>query len=303
MKERIYFEINEKLAKSSKAMWSFSDYVLNSETESYKSEVNRMYDIADKIAINRPELEEDAYKIAERFSKKYAEWKNKGFSIDMMCPSVMICGAGNFPVRKKEKQISAYDRHMENYSYIISDFEKINNLLNSKSIIKSNDENAMEKLQSKLEELETFQFTMKNANAYYKKNNTLQDFNELNQESIDTLMDYMQRNRKSVPFESFELTNNNAKIKTLKIRIENLKKVKDSGTKETFENEFFKVVENAEEMRLQLIFNEKPSEEIRSMLKSNGFKWAPSQNAWQRQLTANAKYSLKIVIEKLKSIK
>jgi len=40
--------------------------------------------------------------------------------------------------------------------------------------------------------------------------------------------------------------------------------------------------------RLRLYFDEKPSEEQRSKLKCNGFKWAPSVGAWQRQLNDNA---------------
>ena len=43
--------------------------------------------------------------------------------------------------------------------------------------------------------------------------------------------------------------------------------------------------------RLQIFFDEKPSDSQRAMLKSNGFKWAPSQDAWQRQLNDNAIYA------------
>ena len=43
-----------------------------------------------------------------------------------------------------------------------------------------------------------------------------------------------------------------------------------------------------EDNRLRLYFDEKPSEEQRSTLKCNGFKWAPSVGAWQRQLNDNA---------------
>ena len=39
---------------------------------------------------------------------------------------------------------------------------------------------------------------------------------------------------------------------------------------------------------MQLIFEEKPDADQRQELKSNGFKWAPSQGAWQRQLNQNA---------------
>ena len=45
---------------------------------------------------------------------------------------------------------------------------------------------------------------------------------------------------------------------------------------------------NEAENRLQLIFEEKPDADQRQELKSNGFKWAPSQGAWQRQLNQNA---------------
>ena len=40
--------------------------------------------------------------------------------------------------------------------------------------------------------------------------------------------------------------------------------------------------------RLQILFDEKPDEETRAALKSNGFRWSPRYNAWQRQLTQNA---------------
>lgn len=55
-------------------------------------------------------------------------------------------------------------------------------------------------------------------------------------------------------------------------------------------------------MRYQIIFDGKPEPEIRGLLKNHGFKWAPSQGAWQRQITTNSRYSLGKVVEKLKEI-
>lgn len=61
-----------------------------------------------------------------------------------------------------------------------------------------------------------------------------------------------------------------------------------------------KLVWNYGEDRLQILFDEKPDAEKRTVLKRNAFKWAPSQQAWQRQLTRNAEYAagqvLKITI-------
>ena len=48
------------------------------------------------------------------------------------------------------------------------------------------------------------------------------------------------------------------------------------------------IVRNLEADRLQIIFDEKPDEEMRAKLKSNGFRWSPRYGAWQRQLTQNA---------------
>ena len=45
---------------------------------------------------------------------------------------------------------------------------------------------------------------------------------------------------------------------------------------------------NATVNRLQIFFEEKPDADLRSTLKGEGFRWAPSQGAWQRQLTDNA---------------
>lgn len=48
---------------------------------------------------------------------------------------------------------------------------------------------------------------------------------------------------------------------------------------------------NRADNRLQIFFEEKPDGETRSALKSNGFRWAPSAGAWQRQLNDNAIYA------------
>lgn len=53
-------------------------------------------------------------------------------------------------------------------------------------------------------------------------------------------------------------------------------------------------------MRIRLIFDNIPNEEIRTILKSNGFKWSPKNSAWQRQLTNNGIYATKQVLETLK---
>ena len=88
-----------------------------------------------------------------------------------------------------------------------------------------------------------------------------------------------------VPFPSYLLTNNNANIRRVRQRIEELSH-KTEFVGWTFPGGEAKV--NEAENRLQLIFADKPDADTRQVLKSEGFKWAPSQGAWQRQLNQNA---------------
>ena len=66
----------------------------------------------------------------------------------------------------------------------------------------------------------------------------------------------------------------------------------------TIQGESVKVIANKDEMRLQLFFNGKPCEEIRNLLKLNGFRWAPSAMAWQRLLNDNAMCALRRICDK-----
>ena len=50
---------------------------------------------------------------------------------------------------------------------------------------------------------------------------------------------------------------------------------------------------NAEYNRIQIFFDSKPDDDVRNELKRNGFKWAPSQGAWQRQINANGLFAVK----------
>ena len=53
------------------------------------------------------------------------------------------------------------------------------------------------------------------------------------------------------------------------------------------------MIPNEENNRLQIIFDEIPSPELRRELKGQGFRWARSEGARQRQLTDNAIYAAK----------
>lgn len=299
--ERIYYSINESAARSAKHMMSFSEYVEGSKTAEYKGYVDRAYEIADDVAKERPDQAERVYGMAARYSKKMAEYMNRDSQIGCMCPSVMISGPANFPTRKKEKQNQAWDRNYQFFNETQGILEKMKNILYGKEQILSGDEDALEKLEEKLEGLKEMQERMKAANKALRMKDAEERDKQLRiigftDEQIKNLRepDFCGR----IGFPQYALQNNNANIHRIEGRIKELRAAKDRGTVEA-KSQFFKIVENTEAMRLQLFFDGKPDQEVREVLKGNGFRWAPSQGAWQRHLNGNSKYALNRVVAEL----
>ncbi len=164
--------------------------------------------------------------------------------------------------------------------------------MNYNKPISSGDPQALEKLMAKLEQSKELQDTMKVVNAYWRKFGTCKGapgITDVQAEKLEKRIETGYSWEKQ-PFTSYELTNNNAEIKRLERRIQELSYNKEVGFSGwNFEGGYAEA--NTDMNRLQLYFDEKPDEQRRTVLKSNGFKWAPSQGAWQRQLTDNAIYS------------
>ena len=302
--ERVYFSINERAARTAHYMMSFGDYEEGSRTAGYKAQVDIAYELGEKVIQARPSEEERVAKLCERYSRRLVQNINKDIQIGMMCPSVMISGAGNFPVKKKEKQVVALDKNHEDYKQVEGIPHKIESIFYGNDIIKSSDENAIEKLQEKVDELRENQEEMKEANKAIRLKDTekgdelLRNMGYTDEQIKDLRTpDFCGR----LGFPNYMLTNNNANIRRLEGRIKSLQATKSKGTQES-ENKFFKVKEDADAMRVQLFFEGKPEPEVRDVLKRNGFRWAPSVGAWQRQLTENAKYALKRVIKELEKL-
>ena len=302
--ERVYFPINEKMAGHARSMWSFSEYKPGSTTEEYKSYVNEAYDLADEVAAKDEKAGVRAYAVAERYSKRMAEYFNRDISINLMCPSVMICGPANFPVKKKNRQIAAFDSNREFFNETQKLLDKIKSISNGTEVIKSSDEDCIERLEYKLETLKTLQDKMKAVNAALRK----KDIEEGNLDLME--LGYTEDDIKEIRtpdiigrigYPAYRLQNNNQEIHRIEERINSLKTVKERGTTEE-ENEGYTYKEDTELMRIQFIFDDKPDEETRAILKQYGFRWAPSQGAWQRQLTTNGQRSAKFVKKALSSL-
>lgn len=284
-----YYSIDEAAAKRAKDMNSFYDYVPGSATAAYREMVDLAYTLGEqqKGRVD-PMYHEKIDGLLDRYARKLAENINQSNAIDARVPSIMIAGGSNFPVRKKEKQNAARDKNMGEYRQIEGILDKIRST--GTGGISADDGRAVEKLEAKLAGLESMQEEMKTVNAYYRKHKTLEGCPGLSSEDIGKLQSSMASDwrKNPVPYPSYLLTNNNANIRRTRQRIEDLKSQSEYAGW-TFHGGEVKI--NETENRLQLIFEGKPSEDQRRELKQNGFKWAPSQGAWQRQLTKNAIYA------------
>lgn len=299
--ERTYFQINEDLAREANRYFSNTEYKEGSLTAEYKGYCDKMYDFAEKAAKERPEEKNKIHAIAVRYAKRMADNLNRKKKIQCMCPSEFIMGSGNFPVDKKAKQDVATDNNYREFDEIQKMFDRIQSIVNGKSIIKSSDADAVEKLEKKLAGLKEKQEKMKSANKAIRMKNTEKGNALLREmgytdEQIGELRkpDFCGR----VGFPSCTLTNNNQNIHRVENRLKALKAAKEQENTES-ENEYFRVVENTEIMRLQLFFDGKPDSATRDLLKRNGFRWSPRNECWQRQLTNNARYATKQVLKSL----
>ncbi len=286
-----YYPINESAAKRAKEMNSFSDYRPGSATEEYRRSVDEAAALAERQKARvDPMYHERIDNLLEAYARKLAENMNEGFAIDARVPSVLIAGGSNFPVRKKEKQNAARDRNMQRWREVQSLLDKIRST--GMGGISADDSQAVAKLENKLANLEASQERMKAVNAYYRKHKTLDGCPDISEDVIHKLEAGMASSwhYEDKPYPSWALSNNNAEIRRVKERIAALTRQKELGYA-GWEFDGGRVEANTAENRLQIFFEEKPDEETRSSLKSNGFRWAPSAGAWQRQLNDNAIYA------------
>ena len=160
----------------------------------------------------------------------------------------------------------------------------------------SDDPAAEEKLADKIQRLEERQALMKAANKLVRKNDLegLADlgFSEAVISGLFT-KDFAGR----LGFPDYLITNNGANIRRLKERVQI---IQAHANDETTEKEIsgIRIIDNAEDSRLQIFFKGKPSEEVRKDLKSSGFRWSPSNGCWQAYRGNHSNYKAEQIINK-----
>jgi hypothetical protein len=293
-----YYEIDERLARLSHEMMSFSSYEPNSATNEYRASVNAAADIAiqQKESVS-PYYYDKIDRLLDSYARKLAKWTNDRNKNGASCPSVMVCGPANFPTKKKERQNAREDALWREYQEIQNIIHKIKTV--GTGSVDLSDPHARELLQDQIDRLQIQLNTCKQLNAYYKKHKTFFGFPGMDEEEAAKRSADFDDTRTRCPWidrpvPAYELASLRGKIKRAKSRIEKLDALehkKDHPDEPTKFNGG-EIVRNADLNRLQIIFDDIPDEETRTVLKQNGFRWSPKNKAWQRQLTQNAEYAL-----------
>lgn len=295
----MYYPIDETTARRAHEMKSFRDYQPDSATDEYRAQVDEAAALVDrqKKAVS-PYYHNKLDALLDRYARKLADWINAYNRNDASCPSVMISGAGNFPVRKKLKQNAREDSLWQQRQEIDAILDKIKST--GTGPVDLTDPHAREILANQLDAARQTLDYCKAGNAYYRKHKTLRGYGGLTDAQADELTDPEDFGMRlyGKPYPDYELASLRGKIKRLETRLADLDKLQASPSASQEVNGV-RVVEDTEDNRLRLIFPGKPDETTRALLKSYGFRWSPRAGSWQRQLTGNARRAASAILASL----
>lgn len=257
---------------------SFTSYTPNSTTTEYNqqiAEVTATINSAKSKVSLESQIKLDS--LLSSYSSQYANWINKRNANGASHVSAFISGPANYNMKAHNKFISREGKLWEEYEEFKNINSQIDAIIAGDKIIKSNDINTIDKLKEKLAKAQE-------EHAEYKTYNS------------------NARKEGKQPHAPYVLQNSNGRIKGIKDRIAHLEKLSEQDSKETIiQSEStlsngIKIVDNVSAHRLQIFFNGKPSAEVRTQLKKNGFRWTPTILAWQSYRSDKAsKIAMEIV--------
>lgn len=206
--------------------------------------------------------QELAEKAREDSNQHYEHYENMSKGVPFGQPILVDHYSAKAMRSRYKKMNNAMDKSIEADKKAEYYKDKIDTIENNKSI-SSDDPQVILKLQDKLERLE------------HERNNI-----------------------KARQHSTWELQNIGAEIRRIKKRIEQIKDLEELD----FKNIVFtggKAILNKEVNRIQILFDDKPSEEVRNILKHRGFKWSRYEKAWQRLYNKNTIYATNRAIEEI----
>jgi hypothetical protein len=199
------------------------------------------------------------------------------------CMSTMITGPANFPVERQRRRNEVAHKRLEE----CIDGRKralaaaVRDLRPDLRPIMSGDADAVERLRADLKDAEEGHAMMKAANVAIRKGGGVPELVALGFTEAQAAEVLKPDCFGGVGFASYSLTNSNGRIKRLRDRLAHLERMKATPVIEKTSEGGVRLEDDPPANRVRLYFPDKPAVEVRSRLKSNGFRWAPSVGAWQ----------------------
>lgn len=265
---------------------------------------------------NKPEMQSTLDAEFARYREGYKARYLAKLRSDARCVSWMIAGPSNFPVRRMEKRNRVAHKRLEELvefrSRALDAIRK--HLFPELRPIMSGDSDAVGRLKEKIAEAERTQELMKSANIAIRKHKKSGESAQTAAlvslfQSVGIFKNNPEAKAREllqpdfcgrIGFADYELQNNNANIRRMKLRLEAISR--NQATPNTdVAGEHARIEDCPADNRVRLFFPGKPSEEVRSRLKASGFRWSPTIGCWQAyrnwKSIATAKQEAGLVVE------
>ena len=300
-----YGSIDEETARNAHYCIHMSDYKPGSATASYRNSVNKAAQLVEQQKARVSAFYHDKLDaLLNSYARRLAQWTNDYNRNQSSYPSQFIAGAGNYNMKKHNRQMAREDSLWEEYRQIEAILDKIRSV--GTGPVDLADPHAREMLTERLNSQRQMLEDAKTANAYYRKHKTLEGCPGLSEKNRAWLTrpgvfasgDGSPISLYGSPFPAYELASIRGKIERIEQRLAELDR-REQQTAEPQTGTAFdggQIVRNIDLNRLQILFDTIPDAATRAALKQNGFRWSPKNQAWQRQLTDNAERAARQVL-------
>ena len=300
-----YGSIDEETARNAHYCIHMGDYKPGSATASYRNSVNKAAQLVEQQKARVSAFYHDKLDaLLNSYARRLAQWTNDYNRNQASYPSQFIAGAGNFNMRKHNRQMSREDSLWEEYRQIEAILDKIRSV--GTGPVDLADPHAREMLTERLNSQRQMLEDAKTANAYYRKHKTLEGCPGLSEKNRAWLTrpgvfasgDGSPISQYGSPFPAYELASIRGKIERTEQRLAELDRREQQAAEPQTGAAFDggQIVRNIDLNRLQILFDAIPDADTRAALKQNGFRWSPKNQAWQRQLTDNAERAARQVL-------
>ena len=215
-----YYPIDENMARRAHEMMSMRDYPENRATNEYRAAVAKAAALVERCkAATCPYYHDKLDALLDRYARRLAQWTNDYNRNGASCPSVLVAGGSNFPVKKKNRQNAREDSLWQEYRTIEAILDKIKNT--GSGPVDLADPYAREMLTDQLQRLKNQLEGGKAMNAHYRKHKTMKGFPGMsddiaahNDAAIASAPAFAQR-----PMPDFELASLRGKIKRVQAQV------------------------------------------------------------------------------------